>query len=695
MSFASKVLYTGDAATKSFNIPFPYISNTHLRVYVDQILQLNPMNYTLSGASTVLFGNAPWDGAAIVIQRWTSPTATLVDFVNGSVLNESDLDTSYLHNFYLSQEYADSFNEVINAALVNVATGAGIVETETDEVVAALVNFMLQDANAANLQARVTDIDDNAEAIITLGEGLQVQINSIGAGFIFIQAAEPVPGVGGVPDPITDGSRWYDSDDGNRAYVYQSLAWLDITDDRLGQVVSDVSVLGVSVDDNAAAIVTEQTARATADSAFASDIALIGAVNGAESAFILDTSTVKIDSDGGDTFATAFARQAISLDVNGYVTGYEQINDGTYGSFNILADQFGIVTPSFVWQASTAYAVDDMIRPTSPTSPSRVFKCTTAGTSGGTEPTWNTTVDGTTNDGTAVWTTFDDAAIVPFQILGNEIRMTGNVVIDGSLMLNGSILGDAIYPGTIGTTHIGTNAIDTDQLNAGAVTANKINANEIDATHIVGDQLDVLAGNTGTLFVDESITMNAAGHIKGGQTAFSAGTGYFMGYESSAYKFSIGNATDFLEWDGSSLIVRGNISVGEYIASTSTVMLAADIERSTFGTGWTEIKKFEINRPGTVRVYYDRKCDSTVGGFVSPSWWRTMLDGVEKDTSSMFSDVYFTDSFELTLGETAQYITVEYKSGFRNPSDPQECGAFIRNCQIKADKSDGETVVTD
>jgi hypothetical protein len=55
-----------------------------------------------------------------------------------------------------------------------------------------------------------------------------------------------------------------------------------------------------------------------------------------------------------------------------------------------------------VWEATTAYAVGQLIQPT--TSNDLFYRCITAGTSGGTEPTWPTTgVGSTVADGTVIW----------------------------------------------------------------------------------------------------------------------------------------------------------------------------------------------------------------------------------------------------------------------------------------------------
>lgn len=62
-----------------------------------------------------------------------------------------------------------------------------------------------------------------------------------------------------------------------------------------------------------------------------------------------------------------------------------------------------------VWAASTAYSLGDAVRPA--TRDGRTYECTTAGTSGASEPSFDTTVDNTTADNTATWTTRDDKGL--------------------------------------------------------------------------------------------------------------------------------------------------------------------------------------------------------------------------------------------------------------------------------------------
>lgn len=62
------------------------------------------------------------------------------------------------------------------------------------------------------------------------------------------------------------------------------------------------------------------------------------------------------------------------------------------------------------WQATTAYSAGDVrLRTTgvgTENTAGLYMRCTTGGTSGGTEPTWNTTPGGTTADGSVTWTTY-------------------------------------------------------------------------------------------------------------------------------------------------------------------------------------------------------------------------------------------------------------------------------------------------
>lgn len=64
------------------------------------------------------------------------------------------------------------------------------------------------------------------------------------------------------------------------------------------------------------------------------------------------------------------------------------------------------------------------------------------------------------------------------------------------------------------------------------------------------------------LQIKGNITIGASDSIKGGQTDYATGTGFFLGYSSTAYKFSIGNTSNYMTWDGVYLRLKGSFDVG-------------------------------------------------------------------------------------------------------------------------------------
>lgn len=88
------------------------------------------------------------------------------------------------------------------------------------------------------------------------------------------------------------------------------------------------------------------------------------------------------------------------------------------------------------WTASTAYTIREprdaatgsVVRPTDDSGSGfndRHFKCTVAGTSGGTEPSWNLTIGGTTVDGGVTWTTIQ-ALTIETEISADSGSITSN-----------------------------------------------------------------------------------------------------------------------------------------------------------------------------------------------------------------------------------------------------------------------------
>ena len=107
MSFAINN-YTGNGSTTTFSVTFPYITQSHVQVRIDNVLKTLGVDYTFPTSSTIQFTTAPANGVNINFKRSSNQSARLVDFQDGSTITESILDQDSNQMFYMSQEAIDS-----------------------------------------------------------------------------------------------------------------------------------------------------------------------------------------------------------------------------------------------------------------------------------------------------------------------------------------------------------------------------------------------------------------------------------------------------------------------------------------------------------------------------------------------------------------------------------------------------------
>ena len=107
---ASFTNHTGNGSVGPFTISFSYLSQAEVDVTVGDVLKTINTHYTFTSANQITFtsGNAPGNGVAIKFQRDTAIGSKKVDFVDGSVLTEIDLDNNADQLLFSMQEIVDS-----------------------------------------------------------------------------------------------------------------------------------------------------------------------------------------------------------------------------------------------------------------------------------------------------------------------------------------------------------------------------------------------------------------------------------------------------------------------------------------------------------------------------------------------------------------------------------------------------------
>ena len=344
----SRAMYEGDGSTRTFPITFPYISDQHIRVRINTVEQLRPLGFQVQGGQVVL-GLVPPVGAAVEIIRQTPISQKLVQFQNGAVLTEAELNLAVRQLMFLIQEQQDTYDVALGNGLNRFASEAGLVPGTATQLIDSLVQEVLSSALLEELQTRIGDIDLNGQTIVqeTINRttsiqaeidarladisNLQSQLNSLAQGtaaLVFVQATPPVPGQNGVPDPIPDGARWYDSSDNNRAYVWSGAEWLDISDPRVGQNAASITSLQVALTGYEGA-----NAVANAFNVLDTTVTNINGTLASQATSITNLQSTLQGYDGSNTVANAINT------LNTRVTSAEDVNTAQASSITSLESE--------------------------------------------------------------------------------------------------------------------------------------------------------------------------------------------------------------------------------------------------------------------------------------------------------------------------------------------------------------------
>ena len=264
-----------------------------------------------------------------------------------------------------------AFASLITTVQANVATNSASVITEAtaraDADSAEATARQLVQANVDTVSASVdTEATARADAISAeaiLRQAVQANVDTVSAAVIY-EAAVSASANSATASAVTTLTADLGTANGNIANNYnisvaadnvltQSINSLTST---VGQNTSDITTTATtaaSANSATASLVTALTATvATAnaniannysisvnqDTALANSISTVSAAVGTVATSVTTETAARVLADG-----VLEAKYGVTLDANGYITGFEQNNNGTTGEFKITADKFRIV----------------------------------------------------------------------------------------------------------------------------------------------------------------------------------------------------------------------------------------------------------------------------------------------------------------------------------------------------------------
>jgi len=305
-----------------FSVPFTYITESDVKVYVDGEIQTG---YTFTNGSLITFTTPPTDGSTVLIRRETDATTKAVDFQSGAMLTESDLDTAFDQVFNLAQETKDvalqdfrgakeAFEAVgeylteINTVADDLGHGAithidfgdltSTTATPSSDSVIYNVYTSLSDITAIN------DNETNLNAVAEISEDVTV-VAGLADEIGVIGTAETMALITSAADPAslaTMATAKVIVDSNVLQIVTDNLADLQAAGDYALAAAANANDVAI---DAAAALVNQQTATSKANEAVASATAASTSANAASTAEGVATAQALLATTKADEAAAS------------------------------------------------------------------------------------------------------------------------------------------------------------------------------------------------------------------------------------------------------------------------------------------------------------------------------------------------------------------------------------------------------
>lgn len=552
-----------------FAVPFPYIQQSDVEVQLNGVTLLTPGDYVWNTSGSIQISPTPPEGLTLTIARDSSPDSADVVFTNGANLTAADLNTAFLQCFYRTQELQDQLNSYINGGMAQFQITGALTMTP-QQLIDAAAQAALQSDLAQTLLNAQNDINTNAESILTASnqistlqgvinnlvstipggigtyltnetnsriagdQALQTQLNALGAvsgdslSFILNQSTVYV-------DPTTSMADYFAGLEsqvaGNTAAITSEATTRAAADSAQSTLITglqaSLATTNGNVSANTAAIATQASAQATTNSTVASQITSLTSQVGSNTTSI----SQQLSSING-----LQAQYVVKLDNNGHVAGFGLASGaGGTSNFTVLANNFSVIDPG----------------------------------NGSTSPT------------------------VPFTIQ-NGVCYMQNVVIAGALIESASITGAQIAGATIGTANIANAAITTALIANAAVTTATIANLAVTNAHIanlaVGSS-NIQGGAVQTGHIAANAVSNDASVVQSGiqYATTSAASVIGISYTSQGGKLLILARADIsatgVEGTGNPTTTTVNLMVGSTVYDSMSVTGTATVSTSTTVVG--------------------------------------------------------------------------------------------------------------